>query len=226
MLSSKRARERVVAGVTTEAEEFAAHRPPVRQQTSSGDGNGFGSGKKRRSQQPGELRLITDVAQLRSESAASAAAGDAWLSVDALGADGADVTVRGRRGSAAAVLRCAVGKHYPAHAPHVAVSAAAGAPTAAGLDVGESLRLRILRSEYDVARAHSSGVAVSGTSTSDEPAHGFAALRLFSDGAADHSRTESQPQPPLRALDDLWLPIHTLLDVARAVRDALEARDA
>ena len=220
MLSTKRARDdksaklSVAGGWQADAALSAA-----------GAGAGAGGSKKRRSQQAGELRLLSDVAQMRVASAAGLTASGAWLSVDALGADIADVTVRGGRRGGAVVLRCTVGKHYPAHAPHVAVSAAVGAPAAAGLDVGASLRLRWLRSEYDGARGNQSG----GRGSDDDPAQGLAALRLLVDCAdADAGGGGASQTPPaaLCALADLWLPIHTLLDVAHAVREALEAGDA
>ena len=123
------------------------------------------------------------------------------------------------------MLRAALPRPPP-HARAVAVIAArASTPVAAAcLRAGAALRLPRLRSEFPGAEV-SADAAGRGAADGDG-GFGLAALRLGG-GAGGTARMDvvvgGGGGGGTHALGDLWLPIHTLCDVAAAVRELLDA---
>ncbi len=106
------------------------------------------------------------------------------------------------------------------------IAARASTPVAAAcLRAGAALRLPRLRSEFPGAEV-SADAAGSGGADGDG-GFGLAALRLGGcgggGGSARMDADGGSSSGGTHALGDLWLPIHTLCDVAAAVRELLDA---
>ncbi len=107
------------------------------------------------------------------------------------------------------------------------IAARASTPVAAAcLRAGAALRLPRLRSEFPGAEVSADAAGRGGAD--GDGGFGLAALRLGGGGgggggSARMDADGGSGSGGTHALGDLWLPIHTLCDVAAAVRELLDA---